>query len=203
MNTAGDLHQDMRSVTRTTTRNALGDCGPVVSLNRRDGSNPLRRRRFKPVTVCRATSPNSTPVGVLVLTLHAPEGEGVSSACLSCFPRVFNDIRRQALAGKSCARAGVSREPRAYTPVEESSYRALEVTARGVALRVDSARIKRLSVRPTPLLGSPAVHSAGSSIPPHTAKFGAVTTWYGHRKRRSGGVRLVKQRVAKSIRVAA
>ena len=29
----------------------------VVSLNRRDGSNPLRRRRFKPMTVCRPKAP--------------------------------------------------------------------------------------------------------------------------------------------------
>ena len=35
-------------------RNAHGDCGPVVSLNRRDGSNPLRRRLFQPVTIGRA-----------------------------------------------------------------------------------------------------------------------------------------------------
>ena len=32
-------------------RNALGDCGPVVSLKRREGSNPLRQRRFRPVMV--------------------------------------------------------------------------------------------------------------------------------------------------------
>ena len=35
-------------------RNAHGDCGPVVSLKRRDGFNPLRRRLSRPMTVCRA-----------------------------------------------------------------------------------------------------------------------------------------------------
>ena len=42
-----------------------GDCGPVVSLRRRDGSNPLRRRLFWPVTKLRGTSPPLTPCGVL------------------------------------------------------------------------------------------------------------------------------------------
>ena len=53
-------------------RNALGDCGPVVSLNRRDGSNPLRRRPFRPMTVCRAQSPTWTPCGVFPVTPDAP-----------------------------------------------------------------------------------------------------------------------------------
>ena len=45
------------SAAETTTRNAPDDRGPLVSLNRRDGSKPLRRRPLKPVTVCRATLP--------------------------------------------------------------------------------------------------------------------------------------------------
>ena len=41
-------------------RNALGDRGPVVSLKRRDGSKPLRRRPPGPDAVCTAR----TPVGL-------------------------------------------------------------------------------------------------------------------------------------------
>lgn len=37
--------------------NAHGECGPVVSLNRRDGFKPLWRRPPKPDTVCRAQFP--------------------------------------------------------------------------------------------------------------------------------------------------
>ena len=48
------------SVAGTTTRNALGDRGPVVSLKRRDGSKPLRRRPPGPDAVCTAR----TPVGL-------------------------------------------------------------------------------------------------------------------------------------------
>ena len=86
---AGRLHRAPRFVTSvagTTTRNAHGDRGSVVSLNRRDGSNPMRRRRFKPETVCRATLPLSTPVGVDIVTPDAPigaellEGSGVRRA---------------------------------------------------------------------------------------------------------------------------
>ncbi len=56
-NVPASLHHATRSVTHgagKTTRNALGDCGPVVSLNRRSGSQPLRYRPSRPMTVCRA-----------------------------------------------------------------------------------------------------------------------------------------------------
>ena len=51
---ADDLHAAPRfdtSAVGKAMRNAFGDCGPVVSLNRRAGSNPLRRRLFRPMTV--------------------------------------------------------------------------------------------------------------------------------------------------------
>ena len=53
-------------------RSALGGCGPVVSLNRRDGSKSLRDRLFRPMTVCRAQSPSWTPCGVFPSHLNAP-----------------------------------------------------------------------------------------------------------------------------------
>ena len=39
------------SIARKAIQSALGDCGPVVSLKRRDGSKPLRRRPLQPMTV--------------------------------------------------------------------------------------------------------------------------------------------------------
>lgn len=50
-------HDFVVPVHRTATRNAHGDCGPVVSLKGREGSKPLRQRRFRPRTVCRARAP--------------------------------------------------------------------------------------------------------------------------------------------------
>ena len=43
--------------------NTLRCRGPVVSLNHRGGSKPLRRRRFEPVTVCRSASTIRPPSG--------------------------------------------------------------------------------------------------------------------------------------------
>ncbi len=165
MNAAADLRQDTRFVTSvpwTTTRNALRCRGPVVSLNRRGGSKPLQRRRFKPVTVCRAALPLSTPIGVDILTPHVAGCRCSPSARLAYFPCAFNDMEHLALAGKNrarsvarsaqiecwnsaaeltpckpCARPGVSRVPRAYVLVEETSCRTLKLTARGVAICVD------------------------------------------------------------------
>ena len=59
---------DARTVVTQFVDGGLDDDRYVVekSLTRRVSSNPLRRRRFKPVTVCRATAPISTPAGVLV-----------------------------------------------------------------------------------------------------------------------------------------
>ncbi len=55
-NARARLHGAQRFVTSVagkTTRNAPEGCGPVLSLKRRDGSNPLRRRLFQPMMVCR------------------------------------------------------------------------------------------------------------------------------------------------------
>ena len=45
--------------------------GPIVSLNRRDGSNPLRRGRYRPTTVCQAQVSIRTPGGVDLATPDA------------------------------------------------------------------------------------------------------------------------------------
>ncbi len=94
-NAAGRLRRALLPhIAGTTTRNTYRDRGPGVSLNRRDGCNPLRRWRFKPVTVWRTTLPLSTPVGVQFLTPAA-------ARCNPC--HAMDWLRRNTLAAPAVA----------------------------------------------------------------------------------------------------
>ncbi len=59
--------------------NAHGDCGPVVSLNRRDGFKPLRRRPLKLDTVCGTQFPLGLRSESFLVTPDAPMVKGAQS----------------------------------------------------------------------------------------------------------------------------
>ena len=126
-NAVARLHRAPRfvtSVTRKTTRNALGDRGPVVSLKRRDGSKPLRRRPPGPDAVCTAR----TPVGLQwelppshPTHLRCPRGQARACHAVSC---ANGDRDSPGVVGPSVYRTGIRNQA-----IDITEYRVDRYTA--------------------------------------------------------------------------